>query len=47
MLITILFATILGGCWIWIGYHLITQHKKDEMKDDINDPTTTFWHEDD
>ena len=43
--ITILFATILIGCGIWIGYEIYRAPVKKDDDDDMDDPTTTFWHE--
>lgn len=43
--ITILFATILIGCGIWIGYKIYRASVKKNDDNDMDDPTTTFWHE--
>lgn len=45
-MLTIIFAIILVGSWIWIGweiYHAPTMKEEE----DIDDPTTTIWHDDD
>ncbi len=44
-MLTIALAVILIGVWIWIGWEIY--HAPTMKDDDIDDPTTTFWHEDD
>lgn len=45
-MLTIALAVILIGAWIWIGWE-IWHAPTIKREEDIDDPTTTFWHEDD
>lgn len=45
-MLTIALAVILIGAWIWIGWE-IWHAPTMKREEDIDDPTTTFWHEDD
>jgi hypothetical protein len=44
-MLTYIFIAILVIAWVWIAYEIIHAPTLEEPEDD-DDPTTTFWHED-
>jgi hypothetical protein len=41
-----IFIAVLVTAWVWLAYE-INKAPLYEEEEDIDDPTTTFWHEDD